>query len=317
MKKEAIREAYGVELKKLGTENKNIVVLDADVSNSTRSIYFGRAFPERFFNMGIAETNMVSTAAGMAAMGKIPIVNTFSFLLCERALDQIRSSVAYNHLNVKFAANYGGLSDSYDGASHQSVSDLGIIRSIPGLSLVVISDAVCMRKALKEIINYKGPVYFRLCRAVTPIIHSDDYEFEIGKGVTIKEGKDITIIATGIMLYRALSAAYELMKKYGIDARIIEIHTLKPIDEKIIIKAAKETGAILTCEEANIYGGLFSAVSEIVAKHYPVWVDAIGIDDCFAESGDYELLLDNYGMSVENIVQKVRNLFKKNNRTKM
>jgi transketolase len=308
----AIRNAYGKALVELGKKNKDIVVLDADVSNSTKSVEFKNVFPDRFFNFGIAEANMVSAATGMASMGKIPFVNTFSFLLCERALDQIRSGAAYNKLNVKFAANYGGLSDSYDGASHHTISDLSIIRSIPNMTLVVISDAVCMNKAIQPIADYEGPVYFRLCRAETQIIHDDDYVFEIGKGVLIKDGIDLTIVATGIMLYKALKAA-EILQENGISARVIEIHTIKPIDEEIIVKAAAETGAILTCEEANIIGGLGSATSEVVSRKCPVLMDFVGVNDCYAESGDYEALLEKYGMSVQSIVEKAKALVTRKN----
>ena len=310
MIKKAIRQAYGEVLAELGGENSNIVVLDCDVSNSTRSIEFAAVHPDRFINLGIAEANMVSFAAGLSTLGFIPVVNTFSFLLCERALDQIRSSVAYNNLNVKFAANYGGLSDSYDGASHQSITDLAIIRSIPGMTLIVISDAVCMRKALKPICEYNGPVYFRLCRAETPIIHNSNYNFEIGKGNLVRDGSDITIVATGILLYRAMCAAERLEEK-GINARVIEIHTIKPMDEDIIKIAADETGAILTCEEANIIGGLGSAVAEIVSKKCNAIVDFIGLNDCYAESGEYEELLDKYGMSVGEMVARAELLLQK------
>lgn len=303
MVKKAIRQAYGEALVELGKENMNIIALDCDVSNSTRSIEFAVAYPQRFINLGIAEANMVSFAAGLSTLGWVPIVNTFSFLLCERALDQIRSSVAYNNLNVKFAANYGGLSDSYDGASHQSITDLAIIRSIPGMTLIVISDAICMKKALKPICEFKGPVYFRLCRAETPVIHDDSYNFEIGKGNLIREGYDITIVATGVLLYRAICAA-EALEEKGFSVRVIEIHTIKPIDEFMIKKAADETGAIITCEEASIVGGLGSAVAEIVSKQCNAVVDCIGINDCYAESGEYEELLDKYGMSVDEIIKR-------------
>jgi transketolase len=306
----AIRNVYGEELVKLGKRNENIVVFDADVSHSTKTDNFGNRFPDRFFNFGIAEANMVSAAAGMATMGKIPFVNTFSFLLCERALDQIRSSVAYNNLNVKFAANYGGLSDSFDGPSHHTISDLTIIRSIPNMTLIVISDAVCMKKALEPIAEWNGPVYFRLCRAETPTVHGDNYQFTVGKGVLVKDGGDLTIIATGIMLDRALKAS-EVLKEEGIHARVIEIHTIKPIDKAIILKAADETNAILVCEEANILGGLGSAVAEVVSRDNPVFLDFIGINDCYAESGQYEDLLDKYGMSGDEIVKRARLLHNK------
>lgn len=308
----AIRNAYGEALVELGSINKDIVVLDADVSNSTKSIKFAKMFPERFFNFGIAEANMVSAAAGLSTMGKIPFVNTFSFLLSERALDQIRSNVAYNNLNVKLAGNYGGLSDSYDGASHHAISDIAIIRSIPNIKLVVISDAVCIKKAIKPIAEHNGPIYFRLCRAETPIVHDDTYSFELGKGVLVRNGDDLTIIATGIMLYRAIKAS-EVLKSKGINARVIELHTIKPIDKEIVVKAARETGCILTCEEANIFGGLGSAVSEVISKEYPVPMDFIGVNDCYAESGDYEQLLNKYGMSIEEIVKRSEMLIKKKN----
>lgn len=305
----AIRDVYGDELVELGKSNKKIVVLDADVSHSTKSKKFGDMFPDRFYNFGIAEGNMVSAAAGFAAMGKIPFVNTFGFLLCERSLDQIRSCVAYNNLNVKFAANYGGLSDSFDGASHHTISDLAIIRSIPNMTMIVLSDAVCTKKILGKIVEFDGPVFFRLCRAVTPIVHKEEDSFEIGKGIMMKDGSDVTIIVTGILLSRAMIAS-EILKREDINARVIEIHTVKPIDKEIIINAARETGAILTCEEANILGGLGSAVSEVVSRYYPVKMDFIGINDVFAESGKYEDLLDKYGMSVDLIVSKVKSLVK-------
>lgn len=307
MKEEAIRNAYGEALLEAGKKYENLVVLDADVSNSTKTVAFGQAYPERFINYGIAEANMVSGGAGLATMGYIPIVNTFSFLLSERALDQIRSCVAYNQLNVKIAGNYGGLSDCYDGASHHSLSDLAIIRSIPGMCLVVISDAVCMRKALEPIIRHEGPVYFRLCRAVTPIVHDEDYTFVLGKGVQLREGYDLTIVATGTLVHRALEASRQLEEE-GIHVRVIEIHTLKPLDKEIILEAARETGAILTCEEATIHGGLGGAVAELVSKEHPIPMDYIGVEDCYAESGHYEELLDKYSMGTLDIIKKAKGL---------
>lgn len=308
MQSQAIREAYGQTLAELGEREDKLIVFDADVSNSTRSVLFAKQFPQRFINMGIAEANMVSFAAGLSTMGYICVVNTFSFLLCERALDQIRSGAAYNNLNVKFAANYGGLSDSYDGASHHSISDLAIMRSIPNICLINISDAVCIKKMLGQILYYKGPVYFRLCRAETPIIHSEDDKFEIGKANIIKAGKDLTIIVTGVMLHRVIEAA-KLLEAEGINVNIIEIHTIKPIDKESILKAAASTGAVLTVEEGNIMGGLGSAVSEIAAKEKSAYVDCVGINDCFAESGDYNKLLDKYGLSVSEIYQRGKKLY--------
>ena len=259
--------------------------------------------------MGIAEANMVCFAAGLATLGYIPVVNTFSFLLCERALDQIRSSVAYNKLNVKLAANYGGLSDSYDGASHHSISDLAIIRSIPDMTLINISDAVCARKMLPDIVYHDGPVYFRLCRAETPIVHSEDDSFEIGKAKLIREGSDVTIFTTGIMLWRAVDAANKLEEE-GISAKVVEIHTIKPIDAEGVARYAGKTGAALTVEEANVLGGLGGAVAEILCREKIAFLDSVGIADRFAESGGYEQLLDKYGMSTEEICQKCRKLVK-------
>jgi transketolase len=306
---EAIRNAYGQALNELGESVKNLIVLDADVSNSTRSVLFSQSFPQRFINMGIAEANMVSFAAGLSTLGYIPVVNTFSFLLCERALDQIRSSVAYNNLNVKFAANYGGLSDSYDGASHHSISDLAIIRSLPNMTLINISDAVCMRKMLPEIVSHIGPVYFRLCRAETPVIHSENDNFKIGKANIIRQGKDITIFVSGVLLSRAVYAA-QMLEKENISAKVVEIHTIKPIDKECVKQCAEETGAVLTVEEGNIFGGLASAVSEIISREKSAYTDSIGINDCFAESGAYEELLDKYGMSVKAIYEKSKKLLK-------
>ncbi|MCK5128796.1 MAG: transketolase family protein [Clostridiales bacterium] len=308
-KKEAIRVAYGKALAELGIHNKDIVVLDADVSSSTQSFYFNEKHPERFYNFGIAEANMVSASAGLATMGKIPFVNTFSFLLCERALDQITSNIAYNNLNVKLAANYGGMSAAPEGASHHSLTDLAIIRSVPNIALVVISDAVQMRKALPVIVEHDGSIYFRLCRAETPIVHEDSFVFEFGKGVTLRDGDDITLIVTGILVSRVLDAAVKLEGE-GISARVVEIHTIKPLDEELIQKCARETGAIVTCEEAFTTGGLGAAVCRAIEQN-PVPVDRIGVDDCYTQSGDYEELLDYYGMSIDEIANKARNLYKR------
>lgn len=310
MMRESIRTAYGAALAELGRSDDRIVVLDADVSNSTRSVEFAQVFPDRFLNLGIAEANMVCHAAGLAAVGYLPVVNTFSFLLYERALDQIRSSVAYNNLNVKFAANYAGLSDSHDGASHHSIADIPVMRSVPGMTLVNISDSVCMRKALAPIMNTEGPVYFRLCRAETPVVHSNGYGFEIGRANVIRQGWDCTVIATGAVLYRALEAA-ERLRKDGIDARVIEMHTLKPLDTCAVAKAAEETHAILTVEEGTVLGGLGSAVAEVVARNPGAAVEFAGIDDCFAESGPYEALLDIYGLSIGEIEARAAGMVRK------
>lgn len=310
MKSYAIRKAYGETLAQLGEVRKDIIVLDADVSHSTQTYMFQEKYPDRFYNFGIAEANMICAGAGLATLGYIPIINSFSFLLSERGLDQLRSSIAYNNLDVKIAGNYGGMSDSFDGSSHHSLSDLSIINSIPNMRLVVLSDAVSTRKALSHIIDEKGPVYIRLCRAETPIIYDENYEFHFGKGVTLSSGEDLTIIATGVMVYRALEARKALLSM-GVKARVIELHTLKPVDEEIILKAARETGAIVTCEEGNIKGGLAGIVSQVVAKGYPVPMDFVGVDDKYGESGEYEALLDAYGMSIADIVEASKKVFAK------
>lgn len=309
-KKIAIRDAFGEALVDLGYKNDRVVVLDADVSHSTKTIKFGEKFPDRFFNIGVAEANMMNIAAGFATCGFIPFVSTFSFLACLRAGDQIRTSVAYPKLNVKIAAGYGGLSDSYDGTTHQSVCDIAIARSIPNMTVIVIADAQETKIAVPTIAKYEGPVFFRLSRAEIPVIFNEDYKFEIGKGNLLKRGSDVTLVATGVMVARALEASDQLEEK-GIDAGVIEIHTIKPLDEDILIKAAKETGAIVTIEEHSILGGLGSAVAELVTKRQPVPMEMIGILDTFAESGSYEELLDKYGMGVSNIVEATKRALKR------
>jgi len=309
-KKITIRDAFGEALVDLGYKNNKVVVLDADVSHSTKTIKFGEKFPDRFFNIGVAEANMMNIAAGFATCGFIPFVSTFSFLACLRAGEQIRTSVAYPKLNVKIAAGYGGLSDSYDGTTHQSVCDIAIARSIPNMTVIVVADAQEAKIAVPAIAKYEGPVFFRLSRAEVPIIFNEDHRFEIGKGNLLKEGSDVTLVATGIMVARSLEALGRLEKE-GINARVIEIHTIKPLDKKILIKAAKETGAIVTIEEHSILGGLGSAVAELLTKHQPVPMEMVGILDTFAESGSYEELLDKYGMGVSDIIKAVKKVLKR------
>lgn len=310
-KVKSIRETYGETLVELGNINKDVVVLDADASNSTRTVLFAEKFPERFYNIGIAESNMVSIAAGLASEGLIPFTNTFSFLLTLRAGDAVRSLVAYNNLNVKLAGAYSGLSDSYDGGSHQSVMDIAVMRSMPNMTVISVSDPVQTRWAVKEIAHNKGPVYLRLSRAEFPFIYEDKTDFEIGKGKIVRNGNDITIIATGYMVYKACLAAEELEKQIGISVRVIDMHTIKPIDREIIIKAAKETKGILTVEEHSIYGGLGSGVAEVVVNNFPVNMACIGIEDKFGESGPYEELLSEFGLDIHNIKQQTINLLKK------
>ena len=316
IRKEAIREAYGLALLELGKVMPETVVLDADVSKSTRTVHFAKVFPERFINFGIAEQNMMCAAAGMATEGLIPFVNSFSFLTTYRAADQFRTSIVYPGLNVKIGANYGGLSDSYDGPTHQTVADIAWVRALPNLTVIVPSDAIEIKKAIPLIAKHNGPVWIRLCRAETEIIHSDNYDFKIGRAEIIRHGKDIALIGCGIAVPRIIKAAEQLTEK-GYDPMLVSISTIKPIDEDIIIKAAKITGAIITCEEHNVSGGLGAAVSEVVAEEFPVRVKKMGIPDTFAESGDYEKLLDKYGLAVNAIAENAEKMIKEKNLTKL
>ncbi|WHH59078.1 transketolase C-terminal domain-containing protein [Petroclostridium sp. X23] len=308
--KKAIRDAYGEVLLEIGKENKDVVVLDADVASSSKSGVFGKEFPDRFFNVGIAEANMAAIAAGLATTGKIPFINTFAAFMVLRAADPARSLIAYTNLNVKLAGTYAGLSDSYDGASHHAIADIAFMRALPNMTVISVADAVETAKATKAAAAYNGPVYLRLSRAEVPIIFDESYEFEIGKGVQLTEGNDVTIVATGYMVTKSLEAA-ELLKSKGIKARVVNIHTIKPIDKELLIKCAQETGAVVTAEEHNVYGGLGSAVSEVLIKEYPVPMEIIGVEDTFTESGDYEELLEKYGLSAGNIVSKVEAVMKK------
>jgi transketolase len=310
MAKKAIRDAYGEALLELGSENQDVVALDADVSNSSKSILFGKAFPERFFNVGICEANMAGMAAGMALKGKIPFANTFAAFMMLRAGDPIRSLIAYQNLNVKLCGTYAGFSDSYDGASHQSISDIAFMRALPNMTVVSVADAVEARLATKAVAAFKGPVFLRLSRAAIPVIFDSTYKFEIGKGVKLTEGNDVTIVATGYMVQKALEAA-EILSRKGIGARVINMHTIKPIDRQLLIDCARETGAVVTVEEHSIYGGLGGAVAEVLANSQPVPIEFVGVEDTFGESGDYELLLQKYGLSAENIINKVEQVLKR------
>jgi transketolase len=307
----SIRDAFGRALVKLGEKNEKVVVLDADVSTSTRTAFFQDKFPDRFFNFGVAEGNMMDVAAGLALVNKIPFVSTFSCLASLRALEQIRTSIAYPKLNVKIVGGYSGLSDSKDGPTHHSVCDLAIIRSIPNMTLIVPADAIETEKAVYQIAQYEGPVYLRLSRAELPILFDQNCKMEIGKGNLLKEGKDVTIIATGIMVTRALEAAKFLKKEEKIDVRVIEIHTLKPIDVDIITQAAEETGALVTAEEHSVIGGLAGAVAEVIVENNPVPMERVGIKDTFAESGEYNSLLEKYGMGLKNIIDAVKKVMQR------
>ena len=305
-KKIATREAYGKALVKLSTLNNNVVVLDADLSKSTKTADFKAVAPERFINMGIAESNMMGVAAGLSTCGKIPFVSSFAIFAAGRAYEQIRNSICYPNLNVKVCATHAGLTVGEDGATHQAIEDISLMRSIPNMTVINPCDAVETEAAILAIAEYKGPCYVRLGRlAVNTINDEKTYKFEIGKGVTLAQGNDATIIATGMMVESALEAK-EILKKDGIEARVINIHTIKPIDKQLIIEAAKETKAIVTVEEHSVIGGLGSAVSEVVCEECPVPVVKVGIKDTFGESGNPYELLKKYGLTSEAICESVK-----------
>lgn len=302
----ATREAYGKALAELGGVNDKVVVLDADLSKSTKTADFKKVFPERFINMGIAEGNMMSVAAGISTCDKIPFVSTFAIFATGRAYEQIRNSICYPNLNVKVCATHAGITVGEDGASHQSVEDISLMRSIPGMTVICPSDGVETEAAIKAIAQHKGPCYVRLGRSAVPVINDlPEYKFEIGKAVTLREGKDAAIIATGIMVDAALEACNMLLEE-GIKARVINIHTIKPIDSTVIANAARDTGVIITAEEHSIIGGLGSAVCEVVSESHPVPVVRVGIKDVFGESGKPAELLKEYGLTPEDIVKAVK-----------
>lgn len=292
----ATREAYGEALKKLAANNPNVVVLDADLSGSTKTSEFKKVAPERFFNVGIAEQNLIGTAAGLAIAGKIPFASSFAMFAAGRAFEIIRNSVAYPKLNVKIAATHAGLTVGEDGASHQAIEDISLMRSIPNMTVINPCDSVEAEQAVLRAAEMVGPVYIRLGRMAVEDVNDKDYEFEIGKGVELKNGTDVTIIATGIMVQESLKAA-EKLKEQGIDAKVINIHTIKPIDKNLIINAAKETNAIVTAEEHSIIGGLGSAVLETLSETYPVPVKRVGVMDTFGESGQPKDLLEKYNLT--------------------
>ena len=298
----SMRRAYGRALAELGQANPRVVVLDADVSASTQSYMFREKCPERFFNVGVAEATMLNVAVGLALGGKIPFANTFAFLMSLRAAEQIRTCIAYPKVNVKLIAGYGGLSDSFDGPTHHAVCDLAVVRSIPGLTVMVAADAMEAKRAVRVIAEYDGPVYLRLSRAEVPVIYGEDYKVTIGKGNVLRKGGDITLVGTGIMVHPCLQAAEELSRE-GIEARVLALSTLKPMDEALIVQAAEETGALVTAEEHTVIGGLGSAVAETLTGLCPAPLEIVGIADTFAESGPYPDLLARYGLTVEHIVE--------------
>ena len=309
-KKIATREAYGKALAVLANTNENVVVLDADLSKSTKTADFKVVAPERFFNMGIAEGNMMGVAAGLSTCGKVPFVSTFAMFAAGRAFEQIRNSICYPKLNVKVCATHAGLTVGEDGASHQAIEDISLMRSVPNMVVINPADDIETEAAIKAVAEMEGPCYVRLGRmAVSRVNDETNYNFVIGKGITLAEGNDVAIIGTGIMVEAALEAKEELAKE-GINARVINIHTIKPIDEELIIKAAKETGVIVTAEEHSIIGGLGSAVAEVVSEKCPVPVLRVGVKDTFGESGKPNELLEKYGLTSNNIVNKVKEVIK-------
>ena len=306
----ATRDAYGEALARLGETNESIVVLDADLSGSTKTSIFAKKFPERFFNMGIAEQDMMGTAAGLAASGKIPFASTFAIFATGRAWEQVRQSIAYPRQNVKIVASHAGITVGEDGASHQSVEDITVMRAIPNMTVIVPADGIETGKVIEEIIKYNGPVYVRVGRGKSPVVMNESHPFEIGKGTVLKDGSDVSIIACGIMVSKALEAA-EMLKSGGISARVINMSTIKPLDVPLIVKAARDTRAIVTAEEHSIIGGLGGAVSEVLAENCPVPLKRIGIEDVFGTSGDADRLLELYGLTPLNIAKAAREVIAK------
>ena len=301
----ATRESYGNALAALG-EKYDFVVLDADLAAATKTGTFKKKFPERFFDCGIAEGNMMTVAAGIATTGKPVFASTFAMFAAGRAFEQVRNSIAYPHLNVKIGATHAGITVGEDGATHQCLEDLGVMRTIPGMVVLNPADDVEARACVEWALNYVGPVYIRFGRLAVPVVFDEaDYKFEFGKNLTVREGTDVTIMATGTMLYMAIEAAEKLAEE-GISARVTNVHTIKPIDKEDIIKAAKTTGCIVTAEEHNILGGLGAAVAEVVCENCPVPVLRVGVEDKFGKSGKVPALLEAYGLTTENIVAKAK-----------
>ena len=306
----ATRESYGNAIKELAAENPDIVVLDADLAAATKTGIFKKAYPERFFDCGIAEANMMGVAAGLAACGKIPFASSFAMFAAGRAYEIVRNSIGYPGLNVKIGATHAGISVGEDGATHQCNEDIALMRTIPGMTIINPSDDIEARAAVKAAAEINGPVYLRFGRLAAPVFNNnDDYKFEAGKGVTLREGNDITIIATGLMVYEALKAA-DALKEEGINAGVVNIHTIKPIDKDLICKVAEKSGILMTVEEHSVIGGLGSAVSEVVTECYPVPVIKIGVNDEYGHSGPATELLKEYGLCAENIIEQVKKTLK-------
>ena len=309
--KKATRESYGEALAELGDKYENLYVLDADLAAATKTGIFKKKFPERFFDCGIAEANMMGVAAGLAATGKIPFASTFAMFAAGRAYEIVRNSIGYPHLNVKIGATHAGISVGEDGATHQCNEDIALMRTIPGMTIINPADDIEAKAAVEAAILHNGPVYMRFGRLAAPVINDKEtYKFELGKGIKLRDGKDITIVATGLMVAEAVEAAKTLAEE-GIDARVINIHTIKPIDKDIIVEAAKETGAIVTVEEHSVIGGLGSAVCDVLAENYPAKVTKIGVNDEYGYSGPAVDLLKKFGLCASNIVDTVKKVLNK------
>ena len=311
MEKVYARDAYGKTLVELGKKHKNIVVLDADLSGSTRTVFFAKEFPDRFFNFGVAEQNMVATAGGLASSGKIVFVSTFAMFASARALDQVRNTVCYNNLNVKIVATHGGLTVGEDGASHQALEDINLFRAIPNMKIVVPADGPETKDAIIAAYQNPGPFYVRLGRSKIETIVNKD-KFVLGKGYYLTQGKDLAIIACGIMVRQALEAA-DMLKDQGLSVSVVNLHTIKPIDEELLIDIAKKHKKILVCEEHQVKGGLFSSVSEVLIRKYPVKVECVGIEDRFGQSGSPQELMEFYGLCASSIAEKAKKLLRQQN----
>ena len=310
VKKIETRESYGNALAELGAEHKDVVVLDADLAAATKTGVFKKAFPERFIDCGIAESNMMGVAAGLATTGLVPFASSFAMFAAGRAFEQVRNSIGYPHLNVKIGATHAGISVGEDGATHQCNEDIALMRTIPGMVVISPADDVEAKAAVKAAYEHQGPVYLRFGRLAVPVINDrPDYKFEIGKGVVLREGKDLTIIATGLPVSNCLEAAEKLAAD-GIDAKVINIHTIKPLDEELVVAAAKETGKVVTVEEHSVIGGLGSAVCDVLAEKAPTKVMKIGINDTFGESGPAVELLKKYGLDTDSIYEKIKEFSK-------
>ncbi len=303
--KMATRQAYGKTLVQLGAENPNLVVMDADLSKSTMTADFAKAYPGRFFNMGIAEQNLYGAACGIALSGKVVCASTFAMFAAGRAFEIIRNSIGYTHANVKICATHAGITVGEDGASHQTFEDIALMRTIPGMTVINPSDGASAAELIRQAVDFEGPAYIRLGRAAVPTFYTKETakKIKIGKAVTLRDGKDIAIIATGIMVSEAMAAAEELATQHGIEARVIDMHTIKPLDAETVVKAARETGAILTAEEHSVIGGLGSAVAEVACTHCPVKMYMVGQQDTFGESGKPDELRKKYGMTKDDIVK--------------